>query len=199
MRKNVFYAHHWVDHSDGEKGLTFLAAEGKRGFLYHPEKRSLEHILMLTIVRRPIQEDFTNRYFTGEGKHHFDYSLLLHDGDWKSSGSTQRAQENLHPLRTTNVYSRTGANLPAEKSFIAVTPETVAMSACQGKSGGFELRLYDSIGEGGDVEVKLPFAASSCKPIDFNGNLLPEPEVELSGHRAFFQIKPWEIVTLWVK
>ena len=196
LRKNVFYAHHWVDHSDGKKGLTLLAAEGKRGFLYHPEERSLEHILMLTIVKRPIQEDFTNRYFTGEGRHHFDYSLLLHDGDWKQGRSVQRAQEKLYPLRETRVHSQEGADLPAEKSFVTVSPETVAMSSCQGRDGGFDLRLYDSTGDGAEVEVGLPFAPSSCRAVDFNGNELPGPEIALRGDRVRFKIKPWEIVTL---
>ena len=196
LRKNVFYAHHWVDHSDNEKGLTFLAAEGKRGFLYHPEKRSLEHILMLTIVKRPISEQFTNRYFTGEGQHHFDYTLLLHSGDWKNAESPRRAQEKIYPLSEIRLYPRSGANLPSEKSFITVNPETVMMSACYGKGGGFEARLYDSIGEEADVEVKLPFAASSCQPVDFNGDPLPGPDVMLRDHQASFRIKPWEIVTL---
>ena len=199
LRKNVFYAHHWVDYSDGQKGLTLLAAEGKRGFLFHPEKRSLEHILMLTIVKRPVQEDFTNRYFTGEGRHHFDYSLLLHDGDWKRAGSAQRAREKIHPLREARVYSRPGAHLPAEKSFVTVNPETVAMSSCQAKDGGYELRLYDSTGEGSNVEVTLPFDASSLKPVDFNGRALAGPSVQLRGDRAFFRIEPWEIVTLRVE
>ena len=70
------------------------------------------------------------------------------------------------------------------------------MSACYGKGEGFEVRLYDSIGEESDVEVKLPFAASSCQPVDFNGNPLSGPDVTLRGHQASFQIKPWEIVTL---
>ena len=154
---------------------------------------------MLTIVKRPIQEDFTNRYFTGEGRHHFDYSLLLHDGDWKQAGSIQRAQEGLYPLREARVYSREGADLPAEKSFVGVSPETVAMSSCQGKNGGYELRLYDSTGDGADCEVRLPFAASSCKAVDFNGHALAAPEIALRGESARFKIKPWEIVTLRIE
>ena len=52
MRENVFYAHHWVDYSDGKKGLALIAAEGKRGFRFEPKTRSLDHILLMTIVPR---------------------------------------------------------------------------------------------------------------------------------------------------
>ena len=58
------------------------------------------------------------------------------------------------------------------------------------------MRLYDTTGEGSDVDVKLPFAASSCRAIDFNGKPLGTPEIALRGDRARFKIKPWEIVTL---
>ena len=196
LRKNAFYAHHWVDYSDGDKGLTLLAAEGKRGFIFHPEKRSLEHILMMTIVRRGKNEAFTNRYFTGEGQHSFRYSLVPHGGDWNDTQSIQQAQQRIHPLSQARVYSRPGADLPLEKSFVTVNPETVAMSSCQSQNGGFELRLYDTTGKGSGVEVKLPFAATACRPIDFNGKPLDRPKMALRGDQVRFKIKPWEIVTL---
>ena len=196
LRKNAFYAHHWVDYSDGKKGLTLLAAEGKRGFIFHPEKRSLEHILMMTIVRRGDNEAFTNRYFTGEGQHSFRYSLIPHGGGWSDSQSIQQAQQRIHALSQARVHSRTGADLPPEKSFVTVNPETVAMSSCQFQKGGYELRLYDTTGKGSDVDVKLPFAAGSCRAIDFNGKPLEAPEIALRGDRARLKIKPWEIVTL---
>ena len=37
LRKNVFFAHHWVDYSREGAGLTVLGAEGKRGWLFHPK------------------------------------------------------------------------------------------------------------------------------------------------------------------
>jgi hypothetical protein len=52
LRKNVFYGHHWADYSDGKTGLMLLAAEGKRGFLFDPGSRSLDHVLLMTIVPR---------------------------------------------------------------------------------------------------------------------------------------------------
>ena len=83
LRENVFFAHHWVDYSDGQKGLTLVAAEGKRGFHFDPQTRTLAHILLMTIVPHANNEFatlFSNRYFRGTGRHSFEYSLIPHGG-----------------------------------------------------------------------------------------------------------------------
>ena len=46
LEANHFFAHHWVDYSGGGKGLNFLAAEGKPGFRFDLQTRTLAHVLL---------------------------------------------------------------------------------------------------------------------------------------------------------
>lgn len=202
-RENVFYAHHWVDYSDGQKGLTLIAAEGQRGFHFDPETRSLGHILLMTIEPRPpvdAQGEFETflsyRFFQGRGIHTFSYSLVPHGGDWKQARSLLRAQEKLYPVRAVHVHPGKGADLPLKKSFITVTPETVAISSWAWKEEGYDLRLYETTGRGSPVEISFPFEAAMCQPVDFNGGKRDSPKLNLQGNRVQFRINPWEIVTL---
>lgn len=197
LRENVFFAHRWVDYSGPGKGLAMLAAEGKRGWLFHPERRSLEHILMMTIEPRGEMENlFANPYFTGQGRHSFRYALIPHDGDWRQARIAQKAEERIHPCSWRHVYSHRGADLPAERSFVSTSPASVGASSWQVRDGGYELRLHDATGRAGRVEVALPPRMSSCKAVDFNGQPMDSPEIELDGDKARFTIRPWEIVTL---
>ena len=197
LRKNVFFAHHWVDYSHEGKGLVILGAEGKRGWLFHPETRSLEHILMMTIEPRGEMENlFANPYFTGQGKHSFHYSLVPHGGDWRAARIPQVADEQIHPCQYRHVYSRKGADLPSERSFVSASPSSIAASSWLYRDGGYEIRLHDTAGRSGQVRVELPIAAKSCQAVDFNGRPMALPEIALSGSTASFEIDAWEIVTL---
>lgn len=197
LRRNVFFAHRWVDYSGPGQGLAMLAAEGKRGWLFHPERRSLEHILMMTIEPRGEMENlFANPYFTGQGRHSFRYALIPHDGDWRQARIPQRAEEKIHPCSWRHVYSRRGADLPAERSFVSASPASVGASSWQVRDGGYELRLHDASGRAGQVEVALPSRMASCQAVDFNGRPLDTPKIRLDGDRARFEMRAWEIVTL---
>lgn len=197
LRRNVFFAHHWVDYSAANKGIAMLAAEGKRGWLFHPEKRSLEHILMMTIEPRGEMENlFANPYFTGKGKHSFRYSLVPHGGDWRAARVPQRADERTHACSSRHVYSREGADLPLAKSLLSATPDSIGASSLLYRDGGYEIRLYDAAGRSGTVTVQLPMQASSCQTVDFNGKPLASPAIRHDGDQASFEIRPWEIVTL---
>jgi alpha-mannosidase len=226
LRKNVFYAHHWVDYNDGQKGLTLLAAEGQRGFHYEPQSRTLGHILLMTITPFPVESPhqhhgtqgemetyFSNRFFRGTGRHEFRYSLLPHRGDWKTARSLFQAQEQLYPVRwqhiqyhprfeatgnggPVSVQPREGLDLPLTKSFLSVNPETVALSSWYWNEGAYYLRLYESTGQEANVEVQLPFDAKVCESVDLIGRRSETPRVILDGGKARFSVQPWEIVSL---
>ncbi len=197
LRKNVFFAHRWVDCSGDGRGLAVLAAEGKRGWLYHPETRSLEHILMMTIEPRGEMENlFANPYFTGQGRHSFRYSLIPHGGDWREARIPQLAEAQIYPCSWRHVYSRRDADLPPERSFVGVRPASVAASSWLMRGEGYELRLHDTTGRAGSVEVSFPGHVGTCEAVDFNGRPLASPKVRLEGGKARFEIGAWEIVTL---
>ena len=197
LRRNVFFAHHWVDYSGTEKGLAMLAAEGKRGWLFHPDRRSLEHILMMTIEPRGEMENlFANPYFTGQGRHSFRYALIPHGGNWREARVPQQADAWIHPCSSRHVYGRKEAGMPMEKSFLSASPASIAASSWLYRDGGFEVRLHDTSGRGGPVDVSLPSQAETCEAVDFNGRPMDSPEVRFRGDRVSFEMGAWEIVTL---
>jgi alpha-mannosidase len=83
-----------------------------------------------------------------------------------------------------------------EISFLTVRPDTVVISAWLQEPDGYHLRLYESVGQESDVEVRLPFAARGCQSVDLNGRAWESPRIDLAGDTARFRIHPWEIVTL---
>ena len=216
QRKDVFFGHHWVDFSDGEKGLTMLAAEGKRGFWFDPESRTLGNILLMTVTPHQVgaealytpespsrireetaemEQRFSHRYFRGTGSHNFSYSLLPHGGDWRAVGSHQRGQEKLFPLRWSPVHPHAEASTPLDHSFLRLSPESVAVSSWQWRTNAYQLRVYEGKGQEGMVEIRLPFEPGYCEAVDLNGRPSDSTRVELDRDRIRFPIRPWEIVT----
>jgi hypothetical protein len=60
----------------------------------------------------------------------------------------------------------------------------MALSSWYWKNDGYYLRLYESTGQGGNVEVQLPFEANVCEPVDLNDRRLETPQVTLERDRA---------------
>ena len=86
--------------------------------------------------------------------------------------------------------------MPLEKSFLSARPASIAASSWLYRDGGFEVRLHDTLGRGGPVEVSLPIHAETCEAVDFNGRPMDFPKVRLQGDRVSFEMGAWEIVTL---
>ena len=212
IRENVFYAHHWVDYSDGDKGITIIAAEAKRGFRFDPHNRTLDHIVLMTIIPQPETETndhhvhqgemetrFTNRFFRGTGRHRFQYSLIPHDGDWRAAGSLHRAQELLYPTQWKHVYPRSGANLPESHSFLRAHPESVVLSSWFQTDGNHYLRFYESTGRQTAAEIALEISPGRCRAVDFNGRPTEGPQIRWRGKTLRFDLAPWQIVTLKIE
>jgi alpha-mannosidase len=183
-------------------------------------------MLLMTIVPFPMEGPhqyhrtlgemetyFSNRFFRGTGKHAFHYSLIPHSGDWKTARSLFQGQQQLYPVRWQRIHyhprfeatdkggpvrvkPRAGIDLPLEKSFLSVNPETVALSSWYLTENGHHLRLYESIGQEAKVEIQFPFEAKVCELVDLNGRRSETPRITLDRRRARFPIRPWEILTL---
>ena len=199
-RENVFYGAHWTHYNHKRFGLTLLATTGEKGFQFFPDANVLGHFLLMTIP--PAAADNWERFVTpareGKGTHQFDYQILLHSGNWKRSHAVRRALEARTPIRAVHPNRRkvpSRRRLPEQRSFLALEPETVQISALYRAQERYMLRVYESAGANTRVSVELPFAVSSAWEVDFNGNPLPK-RVEVARDKVSFQIKPWEVVTL---
>jgi len=199
LRRNVFYSGHWVDVSDGQRGLTIMGRKGEKGYIYYPETRRLCHYLVQTI--RPVDrgwQKFCNSYMEGKGQHGVTYHLLPHAGDWKQARSHRTALEVDYPLRAVNRNRRALAAqcvLSETHGFFQCSPEHVFLSSLYRQEGKWIVRLYETFGDPAQVQLKLPTKFSAVREIDFNGRLLGK-QIKLRGDEASFEVRPWEIVTL---
>jgi hypothetical protein len=115
---------------------------------------------------------------------------------WACHVAPQRAQEKKHPILAGHVIAGSAANLPASKSFVDLEPDTMAVTSWLWRDGAYEMRLYDTSGSGGPVEVHLPGRVTDCRAVDFTGRAMARPVVSVRGNTARFTARPWEIVTL---
>jgi hypothetical protein len=199
LRHNVFYAGHWVDVSDGKRGLALLGTKGEKGYVFDPEQRRLGHYLLQTIRHSQADwERFCNHYMEGKGRHLFSCCLMPHQGDWKQANIPRAALEVDYPLRSVNRNSRaklSETTLPEKHSFMECSPDHVLFSSLFSSQGKWIIRLYESKGESASVRLVLPKRFSTARETDFNGRPLAK-QITLEPNGARLEMKPWEIVTL---
>ena len=133
------------------------------------------------------------------GTHTFDYAIAPHAGDWRAithdavdyraplvvRRGTERegvvpTKDQLatlpHPVRRTSVDL--GGELPDTRSFIAIEPQTLVLSAVKQSEDGERLivRLFNPLDETVDAAVRLAFPIAAAELT----NLREEPEETLS-------------------
>ena len=199
-RENVFYGAHWAHYRQRQSGLTLMATTGEKGFQFFPDSNTLGHFLLMTIPPAPLDnwERFVTPAREGKGRHRFDYQILLHSAHEPRSRVVRRALEARTPIRAIHPSRRKPSaqqELPGRRSFLALEPETVQISAFYRAQEHYLLRVFESAGESARVSVTLPFAVSSAEEVDFNGSPLGK-RVEVARDKVSFRIEPWEIVTL---
>ena len=194
-----FPAQHWVDTSDGRRGLALL----NRGL---PGNNVVEDALVLSLMRSTaiVAYGFGGGYEPGMTSHTglelgkeltFDYALVPHAGDWRQAGITRDGLEFNHPLLALLAAPHPGA-LPARWGFLEVAPANVVVSALKaGPDGTAILRLYEAAGEpvaGGS----LRFAADLLS-VEQVGRMEDAGEpVPAEGNVVSFDLGAFEIRTL---
>jgi mannosylglycerate hydrolase len=153
----------FVDLSDGQRGLM-LANRGLPEYeAFHDGDGTTLALTLLRCVGWLSRDDLACRrgpagpqLETPEaqclGTYHFDYALIPHTGDWH--GAFQRAHAFNAPLRAivTNLHS--GA-LPAEASFLEVSPPSLFASAIKLAEDGHALIVRVDNVEDHEVEAEV--------------------------------------------
>jgi alpha-mannosidase len=184
-------AHRWVDLSEGGYGVALLN-DGKYG-------HSLSHnTLGLSLLKGAIAPDPD----ADRGFHRFTYSLLPHAGDWREAEVTRRAYELNAPMIATTA----GRALRAESS--ALSPQSSFVSTPTGHivvetvkvahdGDGLIVRLYEAHNQRGPAALVFGQPIASAVEVDLLEREIGE--VEISGHAARFQVRPFEVKTLRVR
>lgn len=175
-------AQRWADLGDGQHGFS-LINESKFGY------DSVGNLLRLSLLRSPTSPDPD----ADRGLQHFRYALYPHDGDWKTAMTIRHGYEFNYPLKAMQVEAHTGT-MPAEHSFISVTPDDVVLTAVKKAedSNALVFHMYEWEGKSGNVELMVPKGATGA----VETNLLEQPEgaaLTVNADRITVPIRPYEI------
>ncbi|HEX4650018.1 MAG TPA: glycoside hydrolase family 38 C-terminal domain-containing protein, partial [Granulicella sp.] len=178
----------WADLSDRQHGFS-LINESKYGY------DDQGNVLRLSLLRSPTWPDPE----ADRGHHHFGYELYPHAGGWKQAMSERVGYEYNYKLRAMQVEAHTGS-LPAEHSYVEVTPENVVLTAVKKAedANGLIFRVVEWAGKDSTVRFTVPPGATSATET----NLMEQPlgaALQLDGNSVQVPIKPYEILTLLVE
>lgn len=202
-RKGAFFAKSFIDWSDDEKGIAYISYDGDRYYIFDAQEKKIYHILINSILTCEGWEKDVNYQRKGIGLHNFKSSLVFHQGDWKRAKIY--AQDLLLRFPPEVIYrdareqNTNSPYLPPLYSFFSLKPENLILTAFYRQGEYLYLRFFETEGEPTEAEIKLPFDVKEAIPVDFQGNDLGEPKVEIKGDTLFLRVKPWKIITLRLK
>lgn len=194
-----FPAQHWIDGSDGRRGLALL----NRGL---PGNAIDDGTLMLSLLRatRIVAYGFGGGYEPGMtsdtgfelGKElTFDYALVPHEGDWRQAGIYRDGWEFNHPLMAVTASAHAG-DLPGRWGFADVDHAGVVVSTLKGGTDGSAvLRVYEATGQPANgVSIRLSAQVQRAEEI----NLLEDPgqPLDVQEDTVRLNLKPFEIKTI---
>ncbi len=185
----------WFDVSDGTRGVTFM----NKGLPAAEKVGTATYITLLRGVYGLSADGVAGPLVpTPEalelGQHTFEYAMQPHDGDWRQAEMYKQAPEFSH--RPIAIQANAEGELPAEHSFIKLTPHNLILSALKKAedSDAVILRFFETTGVNTPAEVELFKDIKRLTTVD----LLEREEGELpfEGNRFSLEVKPFEIVTL---
>jgi len=180
-------AQRWADLGDAQHGFS-LINDSKYGY------DGVGNLLRLSLLRSPVWPDPN----ADRGHQHFSYALYPHAGDWKQAMTVRHGYDFNYPLKAMQVEAHSGA-LPAEHSFVTVTPDDVVLTAMKKAEDSHALifHFYEWAGKGGSMELRVPPGATGA----VETNLMEQPEgsaLSVTGDRITVPYRPYEIVAVRV-
>ncbi|NJD20822.1 MAG: alpha-mannosidase, partial [Gemmatimonadetes bacterium] len=174
----------WIDASAGGWGVS-LVNDSKYGYDVRADT------LRLTLLKSAQYPDPQ----ADQGAQRFRYSLVVHDGDWRSGATEDLAEELNQPLRAVPVQPHPGEGRAA--AFLEVAG--AELGALKSAEDGTDLviRVVERHGSAATARLRLPWSFE-WQPAD----LLERregPWTASEGSEAAVQMKPWEIRTLRVR
>jgi alpha-mannosidase len=120
--------------------------------------------------------------------------LLQPHGKNFSNADRSRAADGFSQKLITVVDQPKSGKLPAEKSFVSVTPENAHLMVFRKKeSQGFELRTLEIGGNAGEASIQLDMPVASAAETNLLGAKIGE--VSSAGNQLKFALHPWRTNT----
>jgi len=180
-------AQRWGDLGNAQHGFS-LINESKYGY------DGVGNLLRLTLLRSPVWPDPN----ADRGHQHFRYALYPHAGDWKQAMTIRHGYNFNYHLKAMQVEGHTGS-LPAEHSFVAITPDDVVLTAMKKAEDSHALvfHFYEWAGQGGSAELHVPPGATAA----VETNLMEKSEgspLPVEGDHVTVHFRPYEILAVRV-
>ncbi|HLJ35669.1 MAG TPA: alpha-mannosidase, partial [Ktedonobacteraceae bacterium] len=185
-------AHRWADVSEGGYGVSLLN-DSKYGYDIH------DNMMRLTLLKSGVYPDPD----ADQGLHRFTYSLLPHQGDWRTAQTVRRAYELNVPVLSVmgegkSEATHASAGKPLTISFIRTDCEHIVVETVKPAEDGDGLivRLYEAHNQRG--QGTLFFATNIVSAGECN--LLEEPvgDASYQENTLTFSVRPFEIKTFRV-
>jgi alpha-mannosidase len=198
----------WLDVSQDDYGVT-LINRSRNGFdaRFHPKYKSLLRITILRIpvyprAGNPIMSLFPSRKWHEQSEYSLDYSLYIHEGNWKAAKAFLPAYEVNNPPLTFEVEPNQG-NLPQEFSFLQVEPPNVVLTALKlpedKDASALILRVYEATGERTEATITFPNTLAITKAAETDLLELNAEEFITDKNTLQFSISPYEIKTFSIE
>jgi len=178
------YGHKWVDISEPGYGVSLLN-DCKYG---HNTEGSTLKITMLKSGTYPNPE-------ADQGLHTFTYSLLPHEGDFRSAGIIREAYNLNQPLLTSPVTGERG-DLPVSFSLVSCDKESVIVETVKKAEAdnGMIVRMYEAFGGRTNATVQVAPGFKKAYLCDLMENALEE--LPLHENSLSLNLSNFEIVTV---
>lgn len=177
-------AHKWADVSEAGYGFSVMN-DCKYGYSVD------ENSMALTLLKSATSPN----PLADQEVHHFTYSILPHEGDWREANTPEKAYMlNIPVLTGCGAGEKT--ELPA---FVQLDKENVMMEVVKQQLNGEDtiLRLYECFGKRTEVTMTLGWTPESIKLVNMLEDELDD--VAFDGREVRFTVKPYEIVTFKIK
>jgi mannosylglycerate hydrolase len=192
----------FVDVSDGSTGLA-LISDGLHEYEVLPPPANQLAVTLLRAVGWLSRDDLATR--TGHagpamqtpgaqvlGRHHFRYSLFFHRGDWEQGTVWRAAEAALLPLQ-----SGRGKGPEGEQPSVELEPDSLQMTACVPREGGFDLRVLNASERPADGIVRLRPEPAGAAWLTLAGEDIEPGKWGSDGLEV--SLRPWQIATLRVR
>jgi mannosylglycerate hydrolase len=193
----------FVDISDGEDGLA-LITKGIHEFetLASDEEGTVVNLTLLRAVTQtfPMHEDVFLSYDKEPsqciGEHCFEYSVLVHRGDYKQGGVIKVSREYNLPMFATEYGKGKKGSEPMEKSFLKVSnTQTIVNCVKQAEDDeSFIVRVNNPTDEG--IEEVLEFGEDIKAAWLVNFNEERGEQLRPAGNKLAVELGPYKIVTV---
>jgi alpha-mannosidase len=176
-------AHKWADLSEGNYGVALLN-DCKYGYDIH------DNVMRLTLLKSATSPD----PIADQGEHLMTYSLLPHEGDWRSEVISAAYDLN-NPMILRRVSSG-GSGSGFSTSLVSVdAPNVVIETVKQAEDGnGIVVRMYEDHRNRGKILLKAGFVLAEA----YHCNLLEknEAKLEIENDQVQLEVTPYQIISL---